>query len=614
MHKPEIKKQFNLETYETLVAFHGDILFEWNLENDRFYTTSNLFDIFGYMPPGENFTATLEQSENIHPEDKEVIKEYLNNIQFTCHDLTNRKYYSKLEIRIKNIYRKYVWCKIQLIANYSAQNMPYKISGMITNIDFDKKHQETLLTQAQKDLLTGLYNKATTHKLISDWIETPHTLNKAGVLVLIDLAGFKAINDHFGHLFGDAVIADTATIINAQFLESDIAGRMGGDEFIVFIKEISSIAELKIKLKQLTGKLNRTYHSDDTTYAVSVSIGISLYPAHGKNYEELFTRADQALYYIKQNGKNEFMIYRDKLPKTLHKEKITETIPSGRSFDDNLIEYIFKILYNTRDHHAAIEMLLAVLGKKLKVSRTFVYLKSKDNKYYSKTFEWCDSGVARIDSQLNEIDINIVDKFYQSMDQNNLLICNNIAELTIEEKRYFKHVDTRSCLHARIMHDHKPHGYIGFDECRHHRDWTPYEISLINFLADVLMTFISKQETLKELQHLKENFANLLNAVDEYLYVVDPVTHGIVYFNDKMHSLLNETAGDGQKCYEQIYHLTQPCTSCPLSGGETGTDDEAPDENQRQWFSKTASNIKWLDNRACCLVKLAPIAEQKNSE
>lgn len=600
MPKPNYEKQFNLETYEALVAFNGDILFEWNLENDRFYTTPNLFDIFGYMPPDENFTAALEKSENIHPEDKIVIKEYLNSIQFTPHDLTNRKYYSKMEIRIKNIYRKYVWCKVQLIATYSAQNMPYKISGMITNIDFDKKHQETLLSHAQKDTLTGLYNKGTTQKLIDEWIKDKQLLNKAGVLALIDLDGFKEINDHFGHLFGDAVIADTATLIRSHFLASDIAGRIGGDEFLVFIREITSIVELKEKLKQFIGKLNRTYQSDNTAYTVSASIGASLYPAHGKTYDELFAKADQALYYIKQSGKNELMLYREKLPKTLYKEKTAETIACGRSFDENIIEYIFKIFYNTKDHYAAIKMLLAVLGKKLSVSRTFIYLKSPDGHRYEKTFEWHDAGVSPIDPRLNQIDAAIIDGLYQLLEQENLLICNDIQRLHSMEREYFESAGTKAFLHARMIHGDEPQGYIGFDECRCRRDWSPSEISLVNFLTDVFMTFISKHRLANELQAAKNGFASLLAHLDARSYIVDPKAHALIYRKDKEKPCPGETGAALTHCYEEIYHLNEPCESCPLTLLAGGA--QIPAEGAPGCKTGNIHKIKWINGQEYCLI------------
>ena len=510
-------KQFDLETYKTLVAFNGDILFEWDLVSDRFYATPNLFDIFGYMPPSYNFTNTLEKSKNLHPKDKQIIKEYLENIQFTSHDLKNKKYYSKMEIRIKNIYRKYVWCKIQLVADYSPQNMPYKISGMITNIDFDKKHQETLLTQAQKDLLTSLYNKSTTQKFINDWIFDKKTLTKAGVLVLIDLDGFKTINDHFGHLFGDAVIADTATIINSHFLESDIVGRMGGDEFTVFIKEVSSIANLKSKLKNLNLKLMRSYQSQNTTYDISASIGVALYPAHGKNFEELFSKADQALYYIKEHGKNDFMLYRERLPKTLHKEELPDDLMSlsNRSFDDNLLEYIFKILYTTKDIPAAIKMLLAVIGKKLKVSRTLIYRKNLDCQCYEKVFEWHESNITDLASTYEKINTLSIDSLDQSIKPHHIFICKNTDYLKAKINTNFISSNTQAFLHSDLVKDHQVYGFIRFDECSYEREWTSYEISIINFLAEVLMTFIEKQDYLMKLNESYFLISSLLNLQKE---------------------------------------------------------------------------------------------------
>ena len=151
---------------------------------------------------------------------------------------------------------------------------------MMTNIDLQKKENEKLLYQAQTDVLTGLYNKATTQLMISDYLKYSSLQNKNQALFIIDIDGFKEINDYFGHLFGDAVLADLARCIKKSFRKSDIVGRIGGDEFIVLFKNITGKGPIQKKAAELVRLLQRKYTSNHITFKLSASIGIALSPLH----------------------------------------------------------------------------------------------------------------------------------------------------------------------------------------------------------------------------------------------------------------------------------------------------------------------------------------------
>ena len=138
--------------------------------------------------------------------------------------------------------------------------------------------------------------------------------NKFCVLIIIDLDNFKSINDKLGHMTGDMAIIDTAKKISLIFSEKDYLSRFGGDEFCILMRfserftkeEVYKI--LKEKGSSLCAILKEDYFNGDTTVQVTASIGMALYPDSGTSYEELFKTADEALYSVKQNGKDNYKI------------------------------------------------------------------------------------------------------------------------------------------------------------------------------------------------------------------------------------------------------------------------------------------------------------------
>lgn len=623
MRRRSAIKTFDLETYETLVAYNGDILFEWDLVTDHFYATANLFDIFGYMPPSEDFSKTIENSRNIHPDDKAIIKEYFETIQYNFHDLTNRKYYSCLELRIRNAYHKFIWCKVRLAAHYSSQNLPYKISGMITDIDFDKKHQELLIRQAQSDALTGLYNRSSAASFIEETLKKT-TKGYSHALILIRFEGLREINAHFGYLFGDAVISDLSSGIRRYFLQSDIVARFGDNDFAVLMTNLSSGFALNENLESLILSLRRSYQSGDDEYAVSVSIGAALYPAHGESLDALLSSARQALSYARSGSKNEYALYRDKMPEAALVEEPeappeapVETPIEKKSFDENLPEYILKILYNTADSDAAIRMLLQVIGKKFDVSRAYVYERSDDGGVYVKSFDWSCPGEASRHKAADEIPAEFADRCYGAQPHKHLLLLNDLSPLGAEEAAQFQKRGVKSCLQARIMESGVPRGWVGFDECRAEREWTPYEIDIAAFLADVLMAFFLKHRAAKKLERAKTGIVRMLHAIDACLYVVDRYSYDVLFMNGKLNAQIGRAESSEGKCHQLIFHSDTPCKDCPmakLSLEDRRAADEYYDEPSKRWFKRNAAKIDWNDNPDCCLMQLEDISLKKEIE
>ena len=165
------------------------------------------------------------------------------------------------------------------------------------------KAQQTL---ALHDALTGLPNR----RLLEDRIETTlqhanRNHHKAAIMYL-DLDGFKAINDTYGHAYGDEVLKIVAQRLVATSRKEDTVARLGGDEFMVVLGEVNSLADAQGPAAKLVEAVSEPFFINDLTLRLSTSIGISIYPDDAENVEALISIADYALYEAKRGGKNRF--------------------------------------------------------------------------------------------------------------------------------------------------------------------------------------------------------------------------------------------------------------------------------------------------------------------
>lgn len=168
------------------------------------------------------------------------------------------------------------------------------------------KEQEELKVKAEIDEMTKLLNKATAEKMAKQILEEYPDENHA--ILMIDIDNFKNVNDSLGHDVGDHVISVVAGIISMQFGGSDIVGRIGGDEFMVFMKDVKDREDARRKAQNIVDALCKKENLSIPD-CVSVSIGMAFSDESGIEYEPLFKKADEALYVSKEKGKSCYTEY-----------------------------------------------------------------------------------------------------------------------------------------------------------------------------------------------------------------------------------------------------------------------------------------------------------------
>lgn len=169
------------------------------------------------------------------------------------------------------------------------------------------RKQKSLVHFAETDLLTGINNKKTTEEYIKLWLADEACFGTQAFL-MVDIDHFKGVNDAYGHAVGDIVLSKIGQGLKNIFRESDIIGRLGGDEFGIFMKNASP--EIAVEKAEQISQMVRSIRVDAHPELLpTVSIGVSLFPQHAKNFMDLYKKADSALYIAKNNGRDQYVLY-----------------------------------------------------------------------------------------------------------------------------------------------------------------------------------------------------------------------------------------------------------------------------------------------------------------
>lgn len=178
---------------------------------------------------------------------------------------------------------------------------------IINRVSFTKESME-LQNKAETDLLTELLNKISTENKIKEYLDGEGH-DKTCMMCVLDIDNFKKINDTMGHAFGDEVLATLGKRIRTEFRVTDIIGRTGGDEFIIFLKDLKDEAVIEREAGRVAGFFKDFTVGTYTKYSPTASIGAAIYPRDGSDYESMYKAADTALYKAKKRGKNQLAFF-----------------------------------------------------------------------------------------------------------------------------------------------------------------------------------------------------------------------------------------------------------------------------------------------------------------
>ena len=261
----ELALEREKERYRIIVESTGDIIFEYYMKNDLMILNEKVKDnekSVNYRIEVNNYLKCLNDRFLVHPDDIDLMK----NI---CKGDSSKQ----SEIRLGKLRGKkgeYYWYSINSSVIFDENGMLIQTIGALRNIDEIKKSEQKLKETAEHDPMTALYNKVVAERLIRNCMSTFSNENICAFLI-VDIDDFKNINDTMGHMYGDIVIKEITGRIKSTFRSSDVVGRVGGDEFLIFMSNAGSLDKVKKKAEILIKSCNLIFKGSRKKINVSVS-------------------------------------------------------------------------------------------------------------------------------------------------------------------------------------------------------------------------------------------------------------------------------------------------------------------------------------------------------
>ncbi len=294
-----------LAKYRQMMSLHDGVFFEHSYETD-------VLELYEYYHGRvrriycKNLTEAMEEiTKDSRLSDKQK-EEFLALGEMIHKRIDCFKHSLDAEVFVEDMQGVRLECNCTILYR---EDVHYKVVGLVHYVGKKKSQKSYYLSENANDPATGILNKRAINEYALERIQNSE---KGGYLILIDIDDFKQVNDKFGHMFGDQVIATSAEIFRSATQTRGMAGRFGGDEFMLVLENVPTEEDLR-RIMKVIQKHAQWAFVEKEGYNIGFSCGISKFPEDGTTYEELFKKADKALYIAKDKGKNRYIIYREQL-------------------------------------------------------------------------------------------------------------------------------------------------------------------------------------------------------------------------------------------------------------------------------------------------------------
>ncbi len=285
--------------YSLLADISNEFMYEYDYARDRVTLSENCARAFGCPAVIDHYQSTLDREGP----DGELYRHMKRLDLDGGESRTTGEYLLPLADGTSR------WYRIVHAPLRDKDGRPAYAIGKLVDIQQEIEEKDALLEKSREDGLTGIYNAAASRELIAGRVEGPADENipaRSSALLIIDIDHFKEVNDRLGHYAGDQVLRGLADILQQLFRRSDIIGRLGGDEFIVYMEDAGDEEAIRLKCDRLCQTV-RASALDDSGQSLSVSVGAARVVA-GESFDELYRRADRALYRVKERGRDGYLL------------------------------------------------------------------------------------------------------------------------------------------------------------------------------------------------------------------------------------------------------------------------------------------------------------------
>lgn len=530
--------KIKLEKLAKILSRSNITLFEYNTQNDELVLYDNRFT------PSEKYKDFLKNfltDSPVHPDDREKVLAFYQNrhsgpIEVRTLTKNGRIFYKTLDISYKE----------ELTAHSNT------LIGIVRDITMEKRRIDLLKAKAMRDSMTTLYNHTAGMQLINEYLAQKTPYSSCGMIVL-DIDYFKNVNDTYGHLFGDEVLTELSRLFLSLFGNDDILVRAGGDEFIIFLKDITHIGLIN-KVKELIQAV-RNLSFAEIDYSPTCSIGVCFLPENvsGYNYDQLFENADWALYRAKKNGRNRYA-FCDSLKRFEQSERPKQSLIEtactsmisnidARYFQADVISCAFEIFEKNNSFDSAVKILMEVIGIRFHLDRITIIQTNISDKICRSQYQWNAPGIPTALEQPGSFSKEDFLTLFHSYDEygTTVLQSDNMDIYSEDAAKLLIQGNAKTVVYCAMYCDGKYVGAISYVVCENKRYWSKEQLSQLGELTKLISAHLARS------QALNASHRGIL-SIPEY----DPLTGLLSFclFKDEVERII---VGNENNTYVMVY-------------------------------------------------------------
>ena len=507
--KIEAELYLQTERYKLVEEINQEFPFEYDVENKTIFIASSS-NIMIADRGGKDFFVSIKALEEI------IFREDYEEFFGMIKRASSEEEHGMLEYRVNvadvGQEPEYAWHRTIYKSVPGENGEILRILGRTEDVTRERRIQDEMALKLKQDDLTKLLNKSTTKSEVEAFLKK--NVRGTHALMLIDVDNFKGINDTLGHMFGDSVLITIAKKIQDLFRATDIVGRIGGDEFMVFMKH-TDYYQAKLKAESICKNVRQTYHGGSKEeIEVSCSVGVAIIGTIKESYSSLFAKADMAMYQAKEAGKNQYRIAEGtdplwKIRKATRIEPRIDQYKAGKVQDMDFLSEAFTLLSHAKDVNDSLNILMERIGRQYDLGIVSVLECDRERKELIQTNCWTRENGVLYEPQFVD-KFEDWDGFMSGFDEWGLAYINDCwgdEFVSEKDKAVFRERSMRAIVNCSFSYFELGEGYVSFCDLEKPRVWSNFEKETFLELTRMLSVFVAlrvqREEDQRKIRHLK---------------------------------------------------------------------------------------------------------------
>ncbi|MCD8348248.1 MAG: EAL domain-containing protein [Lachnospiraceae bacterium] len=465
-----------------LLQHSGISIFEYFPEEDLLLIYDGTLKIKRKLP---DYLSQFDEHTQISEQDRSLVTDLMRG---------NRT--EPVEVRMRDTNGHLSHCIFALPQSDPEEPSGHSLVGTITDVTLEREREKILKEKAQRDSMTMLYNHSYGKEKIEQYLRHKNPYSSCGLLVL-DIDYFKTVNDVYGHLFGDIVLTELASLLARSFNRTDVIMWAGGDEFVILMEEASHTALVKKTTELIKAIRALRFRENDST--ITCSIGVCFLPENltGYTYDQLFANADWALYRAKEHGRNRFE-FCDNLKRYEESETHENALSSAESaslyLQNDIISTILEVFEKRNSFDAAIRQALELIGEHFNLDRITVVRTDTGSRTAGRQFQWRSKDAPEalpVESGFEKEDFLTLFNSYDS-DGTVVLHFDDMSMYSKAAADLLMQGEAKTVVYAALYCEGKYTGAISYVTCKEKREWTTIQRHQLGVLTKIISSHLAK--------------------------------------------------------------------------------------------------------------------------